>query len=364
MSNCWLLSAERIVWQFPMRYFFGKTAQFLTQPFPFFGTAFVACCLFGSEPLFAQSRTDKPIDSPPTRIQSTAVPAPRFPTVGIRQLLAMTPAEQERALADKSEEKRKVLQAKLQEYAKLSPDERESSVQLIQLSLYLPPLMKLAPADRAEKIKSVPAEDRKLIEERLKLWDGLPPEAQKEVLEHERTLLYFFGLESDAPAQPGMARLPEGAKQLDERVEKWRALAPERRQVMYGHFRQFFELPRNQKEKTLEVLTDRERRDMEKSLQAFEQLAPAHREMCIDSFQQFASMSKAERDQFLKNTERWKAMSAQERATWRNLVGLFPQPRPPLPPGASSSRPLPGANVPPEKLTNTPALPGSPPKKP
>jgi hypothetical protein len=356
MSNCWLLSGERIVLRIPMRYFFGKTVQFpRNHSCAVFGGALMACSL-----VFAQPIPENPGGPQTTRVNSAKVAAPDFPTVGIRQLLAMTPSERERVWADKSEEKRKILQAKVQEYAKLSPDERESSVQLIQLSLYLPPLMKLAPADRAEKLKSIPSEDRKVIEERLKLWDGLPPDTQKEVLDHEKTLLYFFGLESDPPSQSEApaAKLPEGHKQLDERFEKWRAVAPERRQKMYGHFRQFFALPPNQKEKTLEVLTEKERRDMEKSLQSFERLAPEHRDMCIDSFQEFASMSKAERDQFLKNAERWKAMSAQERATWRSLVGLFPQPRPPLPPGASSTRPLPGENVLPGTLTNRPSLPG------
>ena len=48
-------------------------------------------------------------------------------------------------------------------------------------------------------------------------------------------------------------------------------------------------------------------------------------------------MSDAERRHFLKNAARWKAMSAQEQASWRALMANLP----PVPPGFDTSVPVP-----------------------
>ena len=92
---------------------------------------------------------------------------------------------------------------------------------------------------------------------------------------------------------------------------------------------------------------------MEKSLETFEKLPPAQRQMYLDSFQKFADLSTDERMQFLKNVERWQEMSPRDRESWRNLITLLPtQKRPSIPPpGGTRRKPpsdvtLPGAQSP------------------
>jgi hypothetical protein len=82
---------------------------------------------------------------------------------------------------------------------------------------------------------------------------------------------------------------------------------------------------------------DEERKRMEETLQAFENLPQSQRRLCIDSFGKFANLSPVERDQFLKNAERWQAMTASERQAWRKIVTDLP-PQPPEPGGKPSPR--------------------------
>jgi hypothetical protein len=81
---------------------------------------------------------------------------------------------------------------------------------------------------------------------------------------------------------------------------------------------------------------------MERALSAFASLPPEQRRICIESFVKFKQMSKEEVNQFLKNAARWKAMSPQERETWRSLIKILPPHAsvpsvPPSPPGADAN---------------------------
>ena len=259
-------------------------------------------------------------------------PVPKSRVAYFRDLLAMGPVELSKALRGLPENQRNALQAKLREYAALTPTEREARLRATELRWYLRPLMN-APSDRrADQVASVPVEYRTLVEDRLRQWDALPHETQKEVLENEWTLPYFLRLQSASLSEreDALRDFSPGQRQkLERQLAFWQALPLEHRQRMGEYFRQFFELSAKEKEKTLNTLSDAERQEMEKTLQAFESLPPAQRRACINSFQKFASMSPPERAQFLKNAGRWKEMSAGERQTWRMLVAKLP----PLPPG-------------------------------
>ncbi|MBI4325866.1 MAG: DUF3106 domain-containing protein [Chloroflexi bacterium] len=294
-------------------------------------------------------------------------PPPKSPVEIFRHWLSLSRPEREQALAGKSQEQRKYFQAKLQEYDSLSAGEREARLQSMQFHWYLRPLMQAPPASRAPRLKAIPESDRKLVEERLKQWDLLSSDLQKEILDNELTLQYFLRLESSGQEQREsilQSLSPEHRKALEEKMERWRALSAERRQKMSRQFQQFFELPPKEKEKTLETLPEAERREMEKTLLAFEKLPPDQRKRCIESFGKLAGMAAGEQAQFLKNAERWQSMSPRERATWRSLVrALPPLPtglnRPPLPPGLNQPPLPPGARQPafPTTASNLPPLP-------
>ena len=249
-----------------------------------------------------------------------------------RQLLAMSLAEREQSLAEKPEHKRNFLMGRLKEYDDLTPEDRELRLRATQLRWYLRPLMEIAPTNRVERLARIPEPDRKLVEERLQLWDKLPADLQKEVLEHEKIVGYVIQEQANpAASKMGLpdATPPEWRKKFEQDLAAWHALPPAQRQRMVDNFHQFFELSEKEKAKTLGTLSEAERRQMEKTLQAFEKLSSVQRQLCIDSFRKFANMTPEQQIQFLKNAERWQAMTPSERETWRTLVTMLP----PLPPG-------------------------------
>ena len=249
-----------------------------------------------------------------------------------RQLLAMNLAEREKELAEKPEHMRKFLADRLKEYDALTPEDRELRLRMTQLRWYLRPLMELSATNRVERLAKIPEPDRKLVEERLQLWDKLPADLQKEVLEHEMIVGYVIHEEATPTAsKKGLsdAMPPEWRKKFEQDLAKWHALPQTQRQRMVDNFHQFFELSEKEKTKTLSTLSETERRQMEKTLQTFEKLPSVQRQVCIDSFRKFANMTPDQQLQFLKNAERWQAMTPSERETWRTLVTKLP----PLPPG-------------------------------
>ena len=301
--------------------------------------------------VFAQS-PDKAGDQPKEPTASPASPAPPShrhkgaPMDYFRQLLAMSQAEREQALADKPEHMRQFLAGRLKEYDALTPEDRELRLRMTQLRWHLRPLMEIAPTNRVERLARIPEPDRKLVEERLQHWDKLPADLQKEVLEHEMIVDYVLRMESSpAASKKGLPDImpPEWRKKFEQDLASWHALPSAQRQRMVDNFHQFFELSEKEKAKTLSTLSETERHQMEKTLQTFEKLPSVQRQVCIDSFRKFANMTPEQQLQFLKNAERWQAMTPSERETWRTLVTKLP----PLPPGFGVPQ-LPPAN----SLTN------------
>ena len=105
---------------------------------------------------------------------------------------------------------------------------------------------------------------------------------------------------------------------------------PEQQKVS-EQFNQFFEFTPKEKAQTLGTLSAAERAQMEKTLQAFEQLPAQQRQQCVRNYAKFAGMAAADRAEFLKSAERWSKMSPSARQAWRDLVAHVPQ-WPPLPP--------------------------------
>src|SRR2546425_402917 len=128
----------------------------------------------------------------PAATTNAAARVPFPPLPNFRELLALSSTELDRALASIAEPARTRLQAKLQEYAVLAPDQREARLRAIELRWYLAPLMRTIPTSRVAQLALVPDEYRTMVEERLKLWDLLKPEIQKQIQESEWTIRYFL----------------------------------------------------------------------------------------------------------------------------------------------------------------------------
>jgi hypothetical protein len=283
---------------------------------------------------------------------------PRSPVSFFRELLAMSPEQRKAALSGKTAQQRDYVQARLAEYESLPVEELEIRLKLLELRWYLLPLLKLSPSDRTSQLAGIPESHRALIVERLNQWDSLGSDLKAEVLENEMTVHYFLRLESSSPAQRERIfdAMPRSQRRdLEGKLEKWRALPQTERQKMYARFQQFFDLPPEQKLRTLKVLPDEERAQLERTLKAWENLPAEQRRECIESFRKFANMSPESRMQFLRNAERWGRMSSREREVWRSLITVIP----PSPPGFVTSSATQGQTAPPRGTTKpAPPIPG------
>jgi hypothetical protein len=240
----------------------------------------------------------------------------------LRQLLAMPPDDRESFLTNRPPEIRERILAKVAEYEALDPDERELRLRATELRWYLSPLLRESPTNRDAQLAQVPDDVRELVKDRLEEWIILPPSLKQEFLDNERTLDYF----DEVGSTNNLAIFPDG----------------ELRRIA-AQVNQFFELTPDEKQKTLNTLSDAERAQMEKTLQSFEKLPSAQRAECVNAFAKFAGMDARQQSEFLKNAARWSEMSPAERQAWRDLVVNVPQ-WPPLPVGFTV--PVPGKSGP------------------
>jgi Protein of unknown function (DUF3106) len=264
----------------------------------------------------------------------------KSPVALFRELLAMNPAQREQAIASRAPGTQKRILEKLNEYELLPPELRDLRLRETELRWYLRPLMDEPRANRTNALAQVPTELRSEVEQRLQLWDLLPPPLQDELRDKDLIASYFAQARSSTPEQlTAIMRLipPERRAELEKGIDSWQAMSEDDRQKALAGFNKFFELTPEQKEKTLDTVSDDERTQMEQTLAAYAHLTPAQRAQCINSFEKFAQMSVVERQQFLKNAERWKEMTPEERERWRQLVITAPI-MPPTPPARSAGQ--------------------------
>jgi hypothetical protein len=257
-------------------------------------------------------------------------PTPKSPVDQFRNLLGMTSVERREFIAKRPPEVQKAILAKIHEYEGLQPDERELRLRVTELRWYLLPLLRMPVTNRVERLNAIPGNVlRDLVDARLREWDKLEPNVQKELLDNESTVRFYFELATrGTTAVTNVARTV--GTDLESGIQRWQSLTEEERHDIALHFCQFFDLRPAEKTKILTTLSEPERLQIEKTLHTFESLTPVQRTQCLRSFQKFASLSPDERRQFLKNAERWERMTPSERQTWRNLVSNLAN-QPPLP---------------------------------
>ena len=252
-----------------------------------------------------------------------------------RRLLAASPQQRQALLAKKTPEVRERILAKVNEYAALDPRQAELRLRATELHLYLMPLLRAAPGDRAAQLALVPDNIRDLVKSRLMLWETLPPPLEQEFLDNEHVMSYFSGVDSTNKFAGTLGL-------SDAEQSRWNALPDNKREAMTAQFNQFFELSSLEKQKALDALSDNEREQMEKAMQTLDKLPPPQQVQCLISYTKFAGMSPGERAEFLKNAQRWSKMSPADRKVWIDLAAHVPQwPAPPsiLMPPAPPVRP-------------------------
>lgn len=273
------------------------------------------------------AQTNLPANRPPT----PPVPVLRSPVDSFRALLVLPSAERREQLTSRTPEVREKLVAKIREYQALSPEERELRLKATELRWYLKPLLQSPATNRATQLALLPEGVRDLVAVRIAQWDKFPPAVQQMMLTNEAAPAYLV--------TGGPAHLPPLP------TEKIRS-------HLTARYDRLFELTPAEQERVLNTLSDVERRQMEKTLAAFEKLTPAQRQQCLVSFARFRSLTPAEQQEFLHNAERWSQMTAAERQAWREVVSNVPR-VPPLPALTRKFPPLPRATFKPGEPTST-----------
>lgn len=279
----------------------------------------------------------------------------RGPMDDFRRLLALTPEERELDLANKPAGFRDMLLGKLKEYDALSPEDRELRLSSTELRFDMMYLLGASPERRAEKLERMPEDRRKLVQARLEQWDKLPPDLRTEVKEHQSTIHYVIRVDAapDSAKEDiftGMS--PEHRDRLKARIAEVNALPKDQRERLINNFHKLFDLSEKEQESILQKLNQIERAKVEQKLAEFEKLSPEERKKCMDSARRFNNLSADEQARFLEGAERWKTMSEDERNTWRNLIKQMP----PLPPGVQPYPPP----LPPLDTRNLKSLPPLP----
>jgi hypothetical protein len=271
-----------------------------------------------------------------------------------RELLAAKPEEREKLLAEKTAEHRRILENGVRTYEALSPEERELRLRTMELRYQVTSLLRVAPTNRAERLKQVPEKDRRLVEDRLNYWDNLSPDEQTYAMEYERLarILGFSVRESSWREIPLTGQTSNQVRQIERQLVRWQTLPETRRVQIQKNFQTLFEFSDTEKarEKLQPLpLNEEERQLMQATLDRFQKLAPLQRANCIKNFEKFAELSPAERRQFLLNAQEWQKMKPEDREAWRKLVSKVPR-MPPLPPGLGQP-PLPRRALPPAATT-------------
>jgi hypothetical protein len=256
----------------------------------------------------------------------------KCPVTVMRQLLTMNPQEQEKFLANKSEADREEILAKVSEYKAMRPDERELKLKATELRWYLRPFLNSPQTNRAALLANVPTKDRKLVEDRLRYWDKLPPEAKKQVQTNEAMVVYF-----SLPPVERIFWFATNTVMLEEGIQKLQAMPEEQRQSTLDGFSQVLAFTSTEKNRIIHTLSEPERQQIQKILKQYENMPAPQREACVHSFEKFASMSLEERQQFLQNAERWRMMTPTQRQQWKDLVEALNA----MPPSPADLPPIP-----------------------
>ena len=244
----------------------------------------------------------------------------KSPVDSFRALLVMPAAERGQFIATRDTNAQQRLVQKIREYESLSAEERELRLKATELRWYLQSLMRAPATNRSAQLALIPENMREMVADRLLQWDRIPAPVQRMFLTNQQAVGYLARVDTPTNSLP-VPPLPSRQKIMD-RVN------------------QLFDLKPHEKEDVLATLSDAERQQMEKTLDAFKNLTLAQRQQCLFSFKQFTEMSTVERQEFLNNAKRWSLMTPAQRQAWREVVSAAPY-VPPVPFIKVSPPPLP-----------------------
>jgi hypothetical protein len=278
-------------------------------------------------------------------------PSGPSPLQRFRGWLEMPPQEREKALAEYSPEKQKVLRDKLAAYEILPQEQRARRLNMLELRWYLRPLMNMPPEQRKPHLLAVPPPLQPMIMDRLDAWDKLDAKTRLELLASEENkelvMAYFAQIRRGVSQSQILNQLDTADRsRLRDALATWNKTSPDELQRKAAHIATFFTVEPETRARTLAALSPSEQAEIQRTLDLFARMPLAQRRASVHSFQKFATMSPEDRNQFLRNAARWREMTPQERETWKQLVTKLP----PMPPEPEEPAPMPSETVPPPRV--------------
>ena len=173
------------------------------------------------------------------------------PFAVFKKIVSLPETEREAAVGGfkiSSERHRKLLQAKVREYAAMPEAERDRKLDALDFRWHLMPIMKTAKTDRAKRLASVPERFRTDIERRLTGWDKLEAGVRADLLKNESFFRYLSsfgrGRQSRVALTNHMEKMPTRLREgLEGRITTWREKSKPDRRRMTRQFHQFFDMP-------------------------------------------------------------------------------------------------------------------------
>jgi Protein of unknown function (DUF3106) len=260
-----------------------------------------------------------------------------------RELLEMDETARNKKLSEYIAAKRAGLEAKIKEYEALSPEQRELRLFVTELQDYLLPLMSSPATNREAQIALLPTNFAPMIKVRLRHWDELSPEQQKNVLENKRLLQLLTEFSSTTPLQQTHTltnMTPAQRESLQQALTNWQSFTKEQRQEITRLYQDFFDLSPVERVKTLSKVSEAEREQIQRTVRQYYDLNPRARARVRQGLDRFCRLTPVEFQQFLRSAERWRTLSPSQRKAWCDLVASASI-QPPLPPGAQRPPSLP-----------------------
>jgi len=259
---------------------------------------------------------------------------PPEPTAGspvgfFRDLLAMSPAEREEALAGKAPQQALVIKAKLAEYELMGKEEREARLHQLELCRLMLPLMRLPAVARTERLEMIPQAERALVAKRLGEWDQLSLLQQTNALKSQTIISYFCRPErTHSVSQSELSKImPPGSRQkLELDLPRWRDIEDAEQHKFNERLGQVLRLGAEERSKMLASLSPMERAQMQLTLKRFEALSSTQREQCIEGFGKLARLAPEDRQRFILDSDRWVAMTPEQRSLWMRMMARMNRP--------------------------------------
>lgn len=289
-------------------------------------TTFKTCALLGGWLVFSALPAATFAAEPAVPALPAPVPPPfhaESPVLVFRELLALPQAERESRLAARSEASRALLERKLREYDALPAPERDARLRSVELHYYLKTLFLAPAAVRASWLTQVPADYRRICEDRLRLWDVLPEELQQVML-HQDTALHALTRVPNpvrsSPPVPPVPATPAGTAW--DKAEQASALSPRDLQ------------------RILDRVSPTNRPRTERLVRTLSPLSASQRVQYLEALRKFTQLDATQKARFMQGWERWQSMTDSEKAVWRKLASRLP-PSLPIPPLPSPGGPAP-----------------------